>query len=156
MTKRKKPPSLLKTKRDDAHYIFELKCTQEELNREGHGNTLRRYLDDRLRKELNHPTKEQLRHVKRIQSILHTGPKWDAITQSFIVYHCRKHNFYPDSTTIQTKCSQRNCTHLYPQRKKEIIVKTLNEALTLERTIGNVWIEQIPTGYRVTVLSARL
>ncbi|MGF3573564.1 MAG: hypothetical protein ACQXXG_09130 [Candidatus Bathyarchaeia archaeon] len=151
MAKRKKPLSLLKTKRDDAGYILELRCTQEELNREGNGNTLRRYLDDRLRKELNYPAKEQTRHVKRIRSVLHIEPKWDAATRNFIVYHCRKHNFYPDSTTIKNKCSQYNCFHLYPQRKKEIIVKTLNEALALKRIIDSVQIEQIPAGFRVTV-----
>ncbi|MEM4736463.1 MAG: hypothetical protein QXD41_01185 [Nitrososphaeria archaeon] len=136
---------------DDAGYTLELRYTQEEMNREGNGNTLRRYLDDRLRKELNYPTKEQMRHVKRIRSILHMEPRWDPATRNFIVYHCRKHNFYPDSTTIKNKCFQRNCSHLYPQRKKEIIVKTLNEALALKKTIDSVQIEQIPAGFRVTV-----
>jgi len=151
MIKRKKSSSRLKSKKDDIGYALELKFTQEELNREGNGNTLRRYLDYRLRKELNYPTKKQTPHVKRIQSILQTKPKWDAVTRSFVVYYCRKHNFYPDLATIRNKCSQRNCFHLYPERKKEIIVKTMNEALALKRTIGCVRIEQIPAGYRVTV-----
>jgi hypothetical protein len=151
MAKRKKPSSILKTKSDDTGYILELRCTQEELNREGNGNTLRRYLDDRLRKELGYPKKKQTHHLKRIHSILHTEPKWDSVNQSFILYHCIKHNFYPDSATIKKKCSKRNCFHLYAQRKKEIIVKTLNEALALKRTIGNVQIQQISAGYRVTV-----
>jgi len=151
MAKTKKPWSPLKTRRDDAGYILEVRCTQEELKREGNGNTLRRYLDDRLRKELGYPTKKRTHNLKRIHSILHIEPKWDSVNQSFILYHCRKHNFYPDSTTIKNKCSQRNCLHLYPQRKKEIIVKTLNEALALKKTIGNVQIEQISAGYRVTV-----
>jgi hypothetical protein len=153
MAKRKKTqkkPLSLKTKRDEAGYIFELRCTQEELNREGNGNTLRRYLEDRLRKELGHPTKKTY-NLKRIHSILNIEPRWDPVNHSFILYYCRKHNFYPDSATIKNKCSQRDCIHLYPHRKKEIIVKTLTEALNLKKAISNIQIEQISAGYRVTV-----
>lgn len=149
MAKRRRAFISRESKKDSIGYTFELKCTQEELNREGNGNTLRRYLDDRLRKELKYPTKEQKAHLKRIQSILRMEPKWDTATRSFIVYYCRKHNFYPDLITIKNKCSQRNCFYLYPERKKEIIVKTLNEALALKRNVGCVYIKQVPAGYRV-------
>jgi hypothetical protein len=54
MTKKRKPPSLLKKKKDEEGYILELELTQEALNREGYGNTLGRYRDDKLRKELNY------------------------------------------------------------------------------------------------------
>jgi hypothetical protein len=152
MTKQKNSAwSSLRRKKDEAMHVLEIKFTQETLNRD-EGNTMRRYLDNKLRKELNYPPRKQFCHVKSKQSSVNTSPKWDASIQSFIVYHCTYHRFDLDDTTIETKCFQRNCGHLTTQRKKEIMVKTLREALALKKRTKDVQIEQTPSGYLLRVL----
>lgn len=148
MNKSKKVIGTRKAKCNNINYIFKEKYAQEKSNRDENENILLRYLDYLLKKELNHPG-QQTNNIKRVSSIVKMELRWDSVTRNFIVYYCRKHNFYPDSTTIKNKCAQNKCFHLYPRRKKEIIVKSLKEALLLKGTIDTVQIEQNPSGFRV-------
>lgn len=137
-----------KSKRDEKLRKLELKHLQEELQRD-EGNTLRRYLDKKLRKELCMPVRRKLRNSK-IEASSQLSPRWDKTRQIFIVYHCAYHDFYPRPNIIQTKCLKFNCTHLTLQKKKEIVVKTLQEAIDFKNRFGAIRIEQRKSGYRLT------
>ena len=73
------------------------------------------------------------------------------ITGSFRVYHCNVHAFDPDPATIMNKCLKRRCNHLTIQKRSKIIVKTLEEAVNVKNKLGNAWIEQVESGFRITL-----
>lgn len=143
-----------RTKRDEAMRRLEMKHILEVLNRD-QGNTMRRYVDPKLREELDLLPRKKRLTSKIEPTNLQVIPRWDKSHQGFIVYHCTRHNFDPSSVTIQTKCFPRNCTNLTLQRKKEIFVETLKEALDIKGRLNDVWIEQIGERYRLAKAHVR-
>jgi len=143
----KKRLKSIRGKRDEEMRKLELRHIQEALQKD-EGNTLRRYLDKKLRKELCMSTRRKLDDSK-IRLSKQVCPRWDQSLQSFIVYHCAYHDFNPHPKTIQTKCLKLNCAHLTLQKRKEIIVKTLQEAVDFKNRLASIRIEQVKSGYRL-------
>ncbi len=135
-------------KRDDAMRKQELEHIKETLARDG-GNTLKRYVDKGLKKELCVPAPRQPRHSRKTYSGP-VAPRWDDYQQGFMHYHCNYHNDIPHPNKLETKCLNINCAHLTLQKKSEITVKTLGEARDLQKKHSNLQIEQMRSGYRVT------
>jgi hypothetical protein len=128
---------------------LELRAIEDELSRDG-GNTLRRYLDDNLRKELGLPAKKRKNLTHAARKMQEKGfPRWNDSLQSFMVYHCGLHGFDPDPATIAGKCFERECEHLKLDKRKEITVTTLSEALTIKSQINSIYIEETKTGFRI-------
>lgn len=127
---------------------LELEDTQLQLSRDG-GNTLRRYVDDKLRSDLGLPPRKQApsRAARRAQ--IRGLSEWDDSLKRFRVYSCNRHNFCPPPITVEDKCKPRECIHLKQVYKKEIVVKRLTEALRLKSRSDRIMIEDVGTGFRV-------
>ena len=139
----------IRMKNDEALRKLELDAIKDELSRDC-GNTLRRYLDDNLRRELGLPPSKQkssLHMTRKLET--RAFSKWDDSLQSFVVYHCDFHGFDPDPATIVNKCFERKCEHLRHDKRKEILVMTLNEALIIKNQTDGIYIEETKTGFRV-------
>jgi hypothetical protein len=127
---------------------LELKFIREALDRD-QGNTMRRYLDPKLRKELGLPPRKQHHPltIKPVGSVMF--PRWDPSARFCIVYHCKSHGFDPDQATIRSKCLVRNCLNLILQKRSELRVRSLQEAVEIKNRLGGVWIEPVKGGFRL-------
>jgi hypothetical protein len=137
-----------KNKRDEPLPELELKFIREALDRD-QGNTMRRYLDPQLRKQLGLPPRKQYQSsaVKPVGSAMF--PRWDPSMRFFIVYRCKRHGFDPDQDTVHTKCLARNCLNLILQKRSELWVRSLQEAVEIKNRLGGVWIEPVKGGFRL-------
>jgi hypothetical protein len=92
------------------------------------------------------PAKKPLREPKKSYA---TRVRWDALRKVFMIQHCSFHNFDPNEATLLTKCFARKCIHLAPQRRKEIVVSTLREAIEIKSNHSEILIEQTEDGFRL-------
>ena len=140
---------ILRNPREEAMIELELRSTQEELSRDG-GNALRRYADASLRRDLELPSSKPAPSKEARKLSTKGSCRWDGSLESFLVYNCALHEYDPDPVTLVDKCLARQCSHLKVDKRKEVTVKMLNEALRLREQNPGFQIEETKSGFRIS------